>query len=370
MLSRSVGLVAACAASASAFLLPPNVNSAVNALEASPFAVQGNSILFNLPCSECAFGRGNVETAENSEDSRLWIQGGAHDLLFNITISEDRQTVLLGDSPIYPATEEFHAMFEPVVHQIPAGADVSKLQPEQMTPLQVTNSMSVYHDSTVDFEIMALDSHPVRVGGVSIKVITLPEGIMALAVEAKHPSPAADGFRTPGQHPHPPKECKNLPGAICAIKQMVEAQFHSLKHGAARKFRPCPGRKGGPHHGPGHDGGPMRHHGRPHHGRPHGHHEHHHRHGFRTFVRAFARGFLAVLVPIMAGIAVGMGVSVLGLLISRLISFVWSKFSSRGSYVEIPQEARFVEQDGKLIAEMEAPPVYEDSPPYEEIEKA
>ena len=68
MLSRSVGLVAACAASASAFLLPPNVNSAVNALEAAHKEVNLKRFVLCSSASaavSCYRGERNEVTSES-----------------------------------------------------------------------------------------------------------------------------------------------------------------------------------------------------------------------------------------------------------------------------------------------------------------
>lgn len=180
-----------------------------------------------------------------------------------------------------------------------------------------------------------------------------------------------------------------LPEPLCKLKNMIESKIdQAMSHrGGFRKTGGCPGRKGPhgknlpghikPHLSiPGQEDRPKHHHGRPHHMRPHGeHHGGHHRHGYfgHHFLHAFAKGLVAVLIPIMAGITVGMTVSLLGLVVGRFIGFLWIKLARggrRGNASVAQQEVVLEEgEDKPMIAEMEAPPVYEDAPAYEESEK-
>lgn len=210
---------------------------------------------------------------------------------------------------------------------------------------------------------------------------------------------------TPPQHGGPhglghdakgmPKDCGSLPAALCRFKHAFEAKVFGM--GKAGK-KPCPGRKGqhiNPWKGkdgrvrlPSHIKGPKfhtrpdgksdgPHHGRPHHGRPHHMHSHqdgHHRHHQHSFLHAFANGFVAVLVPVMAGITIGMAVSFIGMVFGRLISFLWIRFVRGGrrgyaSVALVDNTAEQVDFRNAEIVEMEAPPMYEHAPKYEDVEK-
>ncbi|KAK4542505.1 hypothetical protein LTR36_006757 [Oleoguttula mirabilis] len=233
-------------------------------------------------------------------------------------------------------------------------------------------------------------------------------------------------------HHHKDQHCNMLPEPLCKLKAMIESkidQAMTSRPGPPRQKGGCNGRKGPhgmdlpghikphfnrpgqedrPHHEagpdemdrpdyeagpdamdrPDHEAGPDEmdrpdqedrpkyHHGRPHHMRPHGEHHGHHRHHHffgHHFLHSFAKGLVAVLIPVMAGITVGMTVSLLGLVVGRLIGFVWIKFARGGrrGYASVAQQ-ELVAEEGEnkdVIAVMEAPPVYEDSPAYVISEK-
>jgi hypothetical protein len=185
------------------------------------------------------------------------------------------------------------------------------------------------------------------------------------------------------------KECGMLPTALCKLKNAIEAKVHGMKtgmkkggcHGGKGKVRPphigkLPGHIRPHFMRPEHDGEapPPRHHGRPHHMRPHGQQRHHHDKGF---MHSFSSGFTAVLIPTLAGIAVGMTVSLLGLLVGRLISFLWIKLyrGGRRGYASVALDDTVDESENEkeviskksvmLEEDVEALPAYEQAPAYE-----
>ncbi|KAK3676875.1 hypothetical protein LTR78_003079 [Recurvomyces mirabilis] len=172
----------------------------------------------------------------------------------------------------------------------------------------------------------------------------------------------------PPHGPHGPfghKECDVLPEPLCKLKNIIDAKIDAALGPAHRHHRPgCPGRQG--QHGPPTKGGPQRFHGRPHHVRPHNRYHRHHRFWRHGLLRAFAKGLVTVLIPVFAGITVGMSVSLLGLVVGRIVTFLWRTFvrGNKRGYVNLPQDEIPVVQhaEGKMVlAEMEAPPLY-DSP--------
>ena len=80
-------------------------------------------------------------------------------------------------------------------------------------------------------------------------------------------------------------------------------------------------------------------------------------------------GVVAILIPVMAGIFVGLTVSMVGLLVGKMIGFLWIKFVRGGkrgyASVALDEETADGEMDKKEIEHAEAPPVYEDAPAYE-----
>lgn len=85
------------------------------------------------------------------------------------------------------------------------------------------------------------------------------------------------------------------------------------------------------------------------------------------------RGFVAVLIPVVAGISVGLAVSLLGLVVGRVISALWTRYAGTGERGAVREEEYVEEGKGLMLAgeedEEEALPAYEDAPAYEESEE-
>ncbi|KAI7613727.1 hypothetical protein KC319_g20021, partial [Hortaea werneckii] len=81
----------------------------------------------------------------------------------------------------------------------------------------------------------------------------------------------------------------------------------------------------------------------------------------------------SIKVDVMAGITVGMFVSLIGLVVGRLIGYLWIQLARggrRGSASNANREIVLEEgEDRAMIAEIdgEAPPQYEDSPAYDDV---
>lgn len=434
MLGRTAGVFTACALGASAFLLPPNVASTSgNDNAVGPLALSGvetKSLAFQLPCSECAFSfkqSEKIEEADEADEGFFFIQGGANNVVVNLTVSEDGEKLEVNGGTVYPfGLMDLMQAPKMYVSQVPASASIEEIAEGSVksTQVEVTgHGVSVQDEQVVTPEgdslipikvsIFELDGQPVSLDDISVQLVKTGKGKLMIAhgeiIEHNHPAPEEffgpgpedmpDDFFAPPppppefdfpgmemDRPHhgPPdfahgKDCSMLPAPLCKLKSIVEAKLHGMRKGGCHGMR-----KGGrPHMGklPGHikphflkDGpdGEERphHHGRPHHMRPHGHHGHHRHH----FMHAFTRGLAAVLLPTMAGIAVGMTVSLVGLLVGRLIGFFWIKFyrGGRRGYASVAldettadaiDDEKEVMSDGKAE---EAPPVYEEAPAYEE----
>jgi hypothetical protein len=80
-------------------------------------------------------------------------------------------------------------------------------------------------------------------------------------------------------------------------------------------------------------------------------------------------GVVAILIPVMAGIFVGLTVSMVGLLVGKMIGFLWIKFVRGGkrgyASVALDEETADSATDKKEVEHAEATPVYEDAPAYE-----
>ncbi|KXS95855.1 hypothetical protein AC578_7885 [Pseudocercospora eumusae] len=439
MSSRKVGAFAltACALRASAFLIPPGLDDKAGALT-NPGILNAKSFALQLPCSECAFTTAQEATVDDVEEDKepmFWIQGGANNVVVNLTISEDGERLQVNGETIFPlGWSAQNLMAQRIyVNQVPANTPLEDIAAgkARMTPLEVTGSgVSVMEEELVSPEghalipikhnIFELETQPVSLDSISITILKTSAGELFIAhVETEERSKARpddffgpppeeempEGFLFPPHFgpykgkPGPPhgaiKECKMLPESLCKLRNMLEDKIMGMRHGMRKGG--CRGRK---HHGlssgklPGHikphflrpgfhqhdahaeeDG--VRHHGRPHHMRPHGHHGHPDRHGH--FMHSFSRGLAAVLIPTMAGIAVGMTVSLVGLVIGRLIGFLWIKFYRRGrrgyQSVRLQDDHTTIEAENEKVIiiedvpEVDPLPVYEEAPAYEEAAK-
>ncbi|PIA94610.1 hypothetical protein CB0940_07981 [Cercospora beticola] len=430
MFGRSVGIVAASALGATAFLIPANVASLSKGPSAdlTPVALNAKQQVLQLPCPECAFSKPQQERIQDLEEledgeQEFRIQGGANSIVVNLTISEDGQKLQVNGETIYPLGLESILAQRIYVKQVASSASIEDIESgkARATPLEVTGSgVSVHEEEvvseeghklvTVKHSIFELERQPVTLDEVNIKLLTTVNGELFLAhvtSEGQRPThPEFPDFFAPPKwaqdmekemskdmkemedefmsilpHPHPhgpadhageQKECRHLPATLCKMRIMLEDQLKSMRKGAFKKLG-CHGRKGKgfAHIRPhflriGQDG--EGHHGRPHHMRPHGHHHHHKHH----FMHSFARGVVAVLVPTMAGLAVGMIVSLVGLFIGRLISFLWIHFyrGGRRGYqsVSLDDEEEIVEEEDDM--EKKSYVVLEQSEPLPVYEEA
>jgi hypothetical protein len=427
MIGRSVAIAAALGASATtAFILPPGVASNPDAPDLTVSLVDPKKSVVTLPCFECAFpAKGAEAEAEEEGDELFWIQGGANSLVMNFTVSEDGKALHLNGEPIYPIFSESESLFDqsPIhVKQVPSNADISDIESGNVrsTDLEVTayslaqgqrQELSPNGDVLISImlEIMGLEHEYMNLDQLEINL--LQTGTDELLIMEITTSPAENrlplspppfgppedlDFPPPPPFGGPPhhfkhhKECNMLPAPLCKFKNMLEDKIdQAMRHGPGFRKAGCGGRKGKGPDGmkmPGHmrpdfevpaeqDGDERpkhHHHGRPHHGRPHTHH--HGPHGFfrHHFLHAFAKGLVAVLIPVMAGITVGMSVSLLGLIVGRLIGFLWIRLARggrRGSASAAKEEVIVddEDEDKAMLAEMEAPPVYEDAPAYVDV---
>lgn len=273
----------------------------------------------------------------------------------------------------------------------------------------------------LEFQILSLNDQPMTIDEIAIQLLKDDNGeLLILSIQPAHknmmdhfpmsfgppppgpPPPPPHEHHDPGEHPDglldgppdgppgpPPKECDSLPAPLCRFLHAVDERIEAAKNSRLGRLSGCGGRKGGPpHEMPGHfkphfgppdaDGNRKLESGMPPHMRPHGphgpkgphgrhgHHGHRHRHALG---HAFFMGIVAILIPVMAGIFVGLTVSMVGLLVGKLISWFWVKFVRGGKrgYASVALDEETAEaQVGKSdIEHAEAPPVYEDSPPYE-----
>ncbi|KAK8219645.1 hypothetical protein M8818_000619 [Zalaria obscura] len=422
MLCRTVGAFATLALAANAFILPPTVagNHEKADAEFTGLSIDTKAQLFKLPCSSCVFPSEEKAAEAEEGDGLFWAQGGAKDVLFNFTVTEDGSTLNLNDWAIYPTDlVRLQGQEGPSVSQVSSHASLKDIKhhPETVaiTPLRITGDSFFTSEETVSkvgdkvvtitYQIASLEGQPMTIDSLDIKLLKSYQGeLMIMSIE---PIPGKPDFIDDFIPPPPPapdapapehehgkeKECSMLPAAICKWKSIVESHIDGLRHGGPPgKFGGCGGRKGPrPHKLPGHikphfeqaadeEGRPHHHHGRPPKGmRPHGqgphgpHGPHHHR-PHHHVMHKFLVGFLTVLIPLMGGLFMGIFVSMIGFLVGRLIGFLWIKFRHGGQrgYTSVAldeEEDQIMEKGTAIVVEdVEALPKYEEAPEYVEKE--
>ena len=398
MFGRLFGLWSFCALSAKALVLPPGFAPATNPEALDPIVNPKHERL-HIPCAACSFSFNQRDVEDKEFDEDPWIQVVPKDIVLSFTISNDGERLELNGEPIYPPHFHSNAYLHgpPIyVDQVSAslsGFDIATGE-ARSPPLKVTSTgLSIESDHAVSkngdviipmkLQIMGLENQPVDLNEVAVDLLKTGDGelyivkIETLAKPNSLPFPSPHG---PSNESGDLKECASLPLSICKLKNMLESQLMSLRHGKFGHPRPCPGshrRKGHksgntkPHSGSAEtDERPYRHHGRPHNMKPFW--DRHHRSHRHHFLRAFAKGIIAILIPILAGITVGLSVSFLGLLLGRMIGYMWTTFACGGRRQCGSLALEKTSQDeGKILVcedDLEALPLYEEAPPYEEVE--
>ncbi|KAF2224335.1 hypothetical protein BDZ85DRAFT_260799 [Elsinoe ampelina] len=414
MVSRLAGVVAATSAlTAQALLIPPGMQSTGEPVEL--MLVKPDWQAIRLPCPECVFPTKQGEVEESAEGETMWIQGGANSLLLNISTIFEGNAVGLEDYALYPPLASFK---KAKVDMIRADTSMTELVEGKANRVSVTvtadSSMAKEEivspdaDSVVrvHYQIMSIDNHPVTVDGIEVTALKRKDGKMALL--NAEPIPKANSIfdslpPAVGDAPTPsaPRPC-SLPAPVCHFRDVLEAKLKEVQAKLPTKLQfpkkpGCHGRKGAkthsgpdgvrlpthrrpphfqnsddprpPHRPDGHRGKPWMH-GRPHHhfGGPY----HHHHHGG---LHRAAQGILFVLVPIFLGITMGMLVSMIGMIVGRLIAFVWMRFvrGGRRGYASVKlneDEAEAADKEETESVMSEPLPQYEDAPAYEEKESA
>ena len=321
MLGRSVGIVAASALGASAFLIPTGL---VNEQAAELIAPSGRSAkqsIVQLPCSECVFSAKQKEGTEDIKDveqteEEFWIQGGANSIIVNVTISEDGKKLEINGETIYPLGSALDSLMAPrtYVSQVASSASVEDIESgnAKVTPVEVTGSGVSIQDVMANTEdgqslipikhtIFELERQPVSLDEILIQVLKNADEelfLVHVSTEQHHAPRPMDFFGPPrgdregdflsimphphhegheghkGQHHGPPhgseRECKNLPASLCKLKHMIEEKFMGMRQGHGHGFKMGGFKKGGCHGMKGNKKGGRPHDGKlPSHIRPH-----------------------------------------------------------------------------------------------------
>ncbi|KAK4946471.1 hypothetical protein LTR66_014287 [Elasticomyces elasticus] len=420
---------AAFAATASAFLLPPNIASADSA-DLLSTVIDPKTQAISLPCSACAFPPKDAGAEDGDGGGLFWAQGGANSVVLNFSIPASGQQLDLNGVQIYPLSD--HQSIEGLyVPQLSSAASLADLKNGDVrkvdlkvsgTTLQALGEepVSRFGDRmvTIVYRIVGLENQPVTLDDVEIKLLAMADGqFMIMSVDSKpNPNdPITDIFpfpafplpdAEPGTHDvGKVKECKILPVSICRIIASMESKLAQMKAGIPAKLAAGGGCRGGkagkmpghirPHidiynsDEAAHEATPSpaplpnrphahfrpSYHGSPAHPHHHHHRPHHHRnHSLHRFLRSFARAFIAVVIPVCVGVMAGMAVSLIGMLVGRLVAALWIAAwrGGRRGYVAVAAGEEGGEGEGEKgeveeEEEEEGLPGYEDVPAYVEV---
>jgi len=368
----SLGLVASLAVAAQAIMIPPTVSlesTHIGSTHGALSLADPYTQILQVGCPGCMF-------AQSSEEGFTWIQGVENNLLLNISVGSQPETLELNGVRFYPPV--FSLTTEPPVpyiSQVPGGHSLTDIREHMKTlttkPLRLTSwsfraatSHTVNESGeeilTIVLQLNALERQSITVPDITITALKNTDAqLMLLKIEAVQGSKE-------------PQECKDWP-LLCKWRGIVADRLKGFKgfkgKGMGCHKRPHHSVNGPPrnmHHGPGshHNGaGSMEHHNKPHHGM-HGGHRHHHN-KIHRILHMIGRVVLTVLVPVLIGIIAGMATYVVGMAIGALIAFVWMRFRRNGQYAPIALDEEYdeprdsLEKAGFTDEEaVTAPPVY------------
>jgi hypothetical protein len=380
MVSRTLGVVATAAMGASALLLPAGMN-----LENDPLFITGldpKSQIIRMPCSSCVFSAdAKKPVSALSDDETVYAQGGAIDVVFNVSISADNQLLINGDvADTWDGPKS--------VVQVPAsatGSEIVNMETISET-IEVTGFMATSSRDDVltkhKYSITSLEGHSVQLDDLEVDILTLEDGELMIFDVRRAPAPVYDNILSDLAFNDAKKASKQQhdspapapPSSDCANKGSFKKMFCEIKSHIsqfkASHFRPSkkPGCKGGlfrPHHKPsmiiGEVPGHLKH-------RPHPHHGPHHQprpsHDDPLATALFLIGVWT------ASFFVGYFSS---WIILSLVALVRKVFFG----VPLPSERKRMMEERELSEaralmgddEEEALPVYEDAPVYEEVKE-
>jgi hypothetical protein len=376
---QSLGLCASLAVAASAIMIPSTVS-----LERLPPSNKHGSLslvdpytqMLQVGCPGCAFAQ-----STEAGDGFIWTQGVENNLLLNISVGSQPETLELNGVRFYPPILSLTTEPPvPYISQVPAGHSLAELRKNADTfttkPLRLTSwsfhagtSHTVNESGeeilTIVLQLNALERQPVSVPDITITALKNTDAqLMLLKIETL-------------QRPKTAHKCKdNEWPVLCKWRGIIADRlqgFRSKGMGMGCHKRPH-GFHGRPshnmHHGANshHDGaGPMEHH-RPNHGMYGGHrggHRHHHHH--HSKVMSLVRVFGSILFPVILGIVAGMVTYLIGMTLGAIVAFIWLKVRPERQYERVAlgddEEDDFEGGDVEKMAFVQeqsvmAPPVY------------
>jgi len=356
----------AMASLSQAFLLPPQISKASDALtkaandviSALPFddAATIDGEVLNLKCTGCPVPVTDVA------GNKLWLKDIDSVLPLNFTIThEEVDKLSLNGVQIYPSRDfPLAALTAPMVVKSPKAAAGETPQDVrigyELTVRPVAKSVQDQlelidvHFQVVEIADVFVDDLP----SVEMKLLKTPSGKLMIGNLESGPT------TNPAYREDSEQACNTL---VCQFKAAVGDRISKMKP----SFKGC-GNKGMSNpHGPSSDAR-LQHHGGP----PHGHGGHRHSHhafgGLFRFLRGIA---MHVLIPISIGVIAGIVTSFIGMLVGQFLVFLWRTFYRRGQIgyasIEVTDEDDdsdtdydYGDETKSFIQHQGPPPVYED----------
>ncbi|RDW66895.1 hypothetical protein BP5796_09644 [Coleophoma crateriformis] len=361
-LAITVGLIAA---GTQAFLIPPSISSTdTDIVNALPFehAVEVDERTVDVKCPGCPI------MASDLAGSPHLLQMD-NELRLNFSIAHDNgDKLLLNGLQIYPleAMQPWtDSLTAPQIVHVGKDASIAGY-PKLGYQLSIEHPMPRTEVDQLDLFVVQLDILEVSnifvngVDSVELKLLTTPSNKMMIGdvnvVPALKPSLSVSNDNG--------KDCTSR---ICKWKAILADRLSRLQHGCGKKAG------NSAHRGPKPHG-----HGKP---RPHGfgghhgaHSQHrHHRHKHTGLLHLLRQIAFHVLIPIAIGVMAGITASFVGMIAGHLVVFTWRllfRRGCRGQYARLQHGSNVpvvaAEENKALIEHQGPPPVYEESPIYEQ----
>ncbi|KAN0089418.1 hypothetical protein V8E51_019678 [Hyaloscypha variabilis] len=363
-----LGVVAALAVAADAFLLPPEISAAdTDIINTLPFedAVAVDGRVMEINCPGCPVINAIEDKMHPTQvDSVLKLD-------FRL-VHDEFDRLYLNNLQIYPMNPSAKNFLEPLTatqmvknddntweysstpklgYAITVGRPMvsSKDQLELVSiHVEILEVADVYLPSmpTVDLQLLETPSHKLMIGDASINQ------------SVKQVQPEHD-------------ECTTI---LCEWRAIVADRLSKLKGCGSKKASP----------GPSIQIIPQPHEGHGHHGRPHSHGKHpdgphrpyrHHRHRHGGITRFLKGIVMHVVIPVLIGVMVGITASLLGMIVGHIAIFVWRllfrRNTPRQQYTKVQQEEAavddVVDETKAFMAHQGPPPMYEEAVIIEKV---
>ncbi|KAI9832155.1 MAG: hypothetical protein M1819_004506 [Sarea resinae] len=379
MLFRSLALCATFALTANSFLIPPSIGDDFSKDVANNI-VDLNPQVLELDCNGCLYAEAREDGGYN------WVPNVPYALVLNFSVpATDPETLNMNDVPIYPLNGGVRTSLSAPLHRLESSSvDPKAGDQETSSPslglsysLWVLAPVEIAEDKdiklvTIQLNILKVDRQFVNVDQVVLQLLKSADGHLSILRADKVADPNRPASPSDQEKAGEAKECTTFP-LLCKWKAILEDKVNAVKS----RPKGCHRHKSGPmqtvdsvHPGSHHPPHYINRHG------PHGpqHGRMGHRHWHHTFLRTAQNIFFFILLPVMFGIAAGMLTSAIGMVVGKVLVWVWIRYhrgGKKGPYTKVQQDEPATEGEaeaGAGVMEKEsAPPAYEEAEGQQEV---